>query len=88
MLDRVNDQDADLEALEEFCRGLDADVVLLHFNRADGIPFAPSTLGRMIVWSAELHSRGISVRINTPRGADINAGCGQLARIASRNVRP
>jgi len=85
MLDHVNDQDEDFVALAEFCRGLKARVIFLNFNRADGIPFAPSAFGRMLVWSADLHQRGIPVSINKPRGADINAGCGQLAEKASRS---
>jgi 23S rRNA (adenine2503-C2)-methyltransferase len=87
MLDGVNDQDADFEALEEFCRGLDVNVVFLNFNRADGIPFAPSTFGRMFMWSAEFNRRGISARINKPRGADINGGCGQLAGTVLHKMR-
>ena len=79
MLDHVNDQDADFAALEEFCRGLNVRVILLRFNRADGIPFAPSAFGRMLVWGVDLNKRGIPARINRPRGADVNAGCGQLA---------
>ena len=85
MLDGVNDQDADFEALEEFCRGLDARVVLMNFNRAEGISFAPSAFGRMFMWIAELNMRGIPVRINKSRGADINGGCGQLAEKAPRS---
>ena len=85
MLDGVNDQDADFEALEEFCHGLDARVVLMNFNRAEGISFAPSAFGRMFMWIAELNMRGIPVRINKSRGADINGGCGQLAEKAPRS---
>ena len=79
MLDGINDQDEDFEAIEQFCRGLDAHVSLLRFNRADGIPFAPSAFGRMLVWSAELNQHGIPASINKPRGADVDAACGQLA---------
>ena len=87
MLDHVNDQDEDFEALEEFCHGLHVRVVLLSFNRADGIPFAPSALGRMLVWGAQLKQHGFPVIINKPRGTDIDAGCGQLARAMSHNTR-
>jgi len=87
MLDSVNDQDADFEALAEFCRGLDARVVLMHFNRTDDVPFAPSAFGRMFMWCIELNKRGIPVRINESRGADVNAGCGQLAGTMSRKMQ-
>ena len=79
MLDGVNDADEDLDALEAFCRGLDVFVSLLHFNRIDGIPFSPSTFGRMALWRLELRRRGIEARLNKPRGTDIAAACGQLA---------
>ena len=87
MLDGVNDQDADFEALEEFCRGLDAHVVLMNFNRTDDVPFAPSAFGRMFMWCIELNKRGIPVRINKPRGVDVNGGCGQLAGTMSRKMQ-
>ena len=87
MLDGVNDQDADFEALEEFCRGLDARVVLMNFNRTDDVPFAPSAFGRMFMWCIELNKRGIPVRINKPRGVDVNGGCGQLAGTMSRKMQ-
>lgn len=84
MLDGVNDQDADFEALEEFCRGLDAHVHLLRFNHSDGVPFAPSAFKRTLAWGVMLDQHGIPTTINKPRGADINAACGQLAEAASR----
>ncbi len=87
MLDRVNDRDADFEALEEFCRELDARVILMHFNRADDVPFAPSAFGRMFMWCIELNKRGIPVLINEPRGADVNGGCGQLAGTMLRRTQ-
>ena len=79
MLDGVNDADTDLDALAAFCEGLDARVSLLRFNCVEGIPFAPSAYGKAMLWSLELTKRGIDASINVPRGADVDAACGQLA---------
>ena len=78
MLGGVNDGSEDLEALAAFCGGLDAHVLLLRFNRVEGIPFEPSTYGASVLWSMELNHRGIPASVNRPRGADIHAACGQL----------
>ena len=78
MLDGINDGDDDLEALEAFCEGLDAQVCLLRYNRTEGTPFEPSPYGKAVLWSMELNRSGIPAGINKPRGADIDAACGQL----------
>ena len=78
LLDGVNDSEDDLRALQDFCRGLDAMVVLLHFNRVEGIPFAPSSSWTTSFWSLALNREGIPTTVNSPRGADISAACGQL----------
>lgn len=79
MLNGVNDGDKDLEALATFCEGLDVYVTLLHYNLVDGIPFTPSTFGKMTLWMLDLRQRGLAAGMNKPRGADIDATCGQLA---------
>lgn len=79
MLDEVNDSDADLEALAAFCGGLDVRVSLLRYNSVEGVPFAPSSFGKMALWQLALCKRGIETSINKPRGGDISAACGQLA---------
>ena len=79
MLEGVNDADRDLDALVAFCEGLDVRVSLLQFNTVEGMAFAPSSYGRMLLWSLALRERGIDASVNVPRGADISAACGQLA---------
>ena len=78
LLDGVNDSEDDLRALQDYCRGLDAMVKLLHFNCVEGIPFAPSSSWTMAFWSLALNRDGIPTTANNPRGADISAACGQL----------
>ena len=56
---------------------------LLRFNQVKGIPYSPSTIGRMALWSMELNRHGFSAAVNKPRGADIAAACGQLTNRTS-----
>ena len=78
MLNGVNDSEDDLHALQDFCRGLDVMVVLLHFNHVEGIPFEQSPATTKVFWSIALNREGIRTIINHTRGTDISAACGQL----------
>ena len=83
MLNGVNDGDEDLEALAAFCQGLNAHVSLLQYNAIEDAPFSPSPFGKLALWYLALNQQGIKTSINHPRGADIDAACGQLANHVS-----
>ena len=78
MLGGVNDSVAELHALVEFCRGLDARIVLLHYNADEGMEFKPSTFGTTVYWSLYLRQQGFRVLVIQPLGTDVHAGCGML----------
>ena len=78
MLGGVNDSVDELHALVEFCRGLDARIVLLHYNPVEGMEFKPSTFGTTVYWSLYLRQQGFRVIVNQPLGTDVHAGCGML----------
>ena len=79
LIDGVNDTDAEIERLIEFCRGL-----LVHVNL---IPVNPVSTGssyrrphqeRARNVAERLSGAGVGVSIRAERGADIDAACGQL----------
>lgn len=80
MIHGVNDTDAELDALCDFCRGTLAHVNLIQLNEVPGSPFAPSTEERANQFVQRLGSVGVAATIRNPRGADIGAACGQLSQ--------
>ena len=76
----INDTDAELEALCDFCAGTLAHVNLIPLNEVDGSPFRPSAPGRAEEFVARLGRVGVEATIRNSRGADIDAACGQLSQ--------
>ena len=52
---------------------------MLQYNRIASIPYEPCGFGAAVLWRTELAHKGLMVSINSPRGTDIDTGCGQLA---------
>lgn len=73
----VNDTDAELEALVEFCRGLLVHVNLIPVNPGGG-SFSRSSADRARRFRDRLVATGTEATIRVERGADIDAACGQL----------
>ncbi|MCS6790511.1 MAG: 23S rRNA (adenine(2503)-C(2))-methyltransferase RlmN [Bacteroidia bacterium] len=79
LLEGANDSDEDAEALYDFVQfPLQAKVNLIEYNPVPGLPYRPSP--RMQHFQRYLLKRGLIATIRRSRGADIAAGCGQLAR--------
>lgn len=81
LLEDVNDSDRELDALIEFCEGLNVHVNLLHYNPIDDVDggfFSASPESVFNQWSKVLASNGINTTIRKSRGSDISAACGQL----------
>ena len=75
----VNDQQADIDALVEFCRFAPSKVNLIEYNAIGDDAFrqaAPEVIDRYI---HVLERHGITVTVRRSRGKDIDAACGQLA---------
>ncbi|GIV23967.1 MAG: 23S rRNA (adenine(2503)-C(2))-methyltransferase RlmN [Bacteroidia bacterium] len=74
-----NDGPEDAEALRAFIAPpLQAKVNLIVYNPVPGLPFRPSP--RLKAFQQALLRMGIITTIRYSRGADVAAGCGQLAR--------
>jgi 23S rRNA (adenine2503-C2)-methyltransferase len=81
LLDGINDTDADLAALIDYCRDLDVHLNLIPFNPiADASWLRPSTSARQRAFAAALKAAGFTVTTRFSLGKDIAAACGQLVR--------
>lgn len=78
LLKDLNDDEAHLAALKEFCRGLLCHVNILPFNEVAGSPFHPATSKVRARWVASLEAAGVETTVRDSRGSDIEGACGQL----------
>lgn len=81
----VNDTDAELQALSDFCEGTLAHVNLIQLNEVKGSKFHPSTPARAEDFVRRLANVGVEATIRNSRGADIDAACGQLKQLTARH---
>ena len=83
----VNDTDAELQALCDFCEGTLAHVNLIQLNEVEGSKFRPSTDLRAQDFVRRLASVGVEATVRNSRGSDIDAACGQLRqRVIGRST--
>jgi 23S rRNA (adenine2503-C2)-methyltransferase len=81
LLEGVNDTDADLAALIEYCRGLDVHLNVIPFNPIEQAAWLrPSTTARQRMFAGALKAAGYTVTTRFSLGKDIAAACGQLVR--------
>lgn len=78
MIRGVNDDDASLDALVDFCAGTLCHVNLIALNHLPGSKLEPSDPARLDAFVKRLSSVGVETTIRQSRGADIDAACGQL----------
>ena len=82
MLAGVNDSDADVDRLPALLAGLNAHVNLIPHNPFPGNALRASSPETVVRFRDRLHGHGVLALVRTPRGQDIAAACGQLARRA------
>jgi 23S rRNA (adenine2503-C2)-methyltransferase len=75
----VNDATEDARALARLVAGLPCKVNLIPMNAHPDSPHGPPAPEACSRFAGELAGRGITVTLRRPRGADIDAACGQLA---------
>ena len=87
MLDGVNDSDEQARQLANLLNRhcLRAKVNLIPHNRADPLPYAPSSPDQVERFKAILEAKAIHTYVRRPRGRDIYAACGQLAARRENN---
>ena len=81
-----NDDAATARELAERLQGLKCHVNLIPLNPTNGFDGQPSSLPDADKFIDVLGRRGIPATVRVRRGIDIDAGCGQLADAASKEV--
>jgi 23S rRNA (adenine2503-C2)-methyltransferase len=82
LADGVNDTEAELAALIEFCRGMLVHVNLIPVNPVAGAGLARSSRERAVRFRDALMRAGTEASVRVERGTDIDAACGQLRQRA------
>ena len=80
LLRGLNDDLGEARRLARLLSGLRAKINLIPWNGGNGLPFAPPAMRRVQAFQACLTAAGLPAWIRHPRGQDIFAACGQLAR--------
>ena len=75
----INDTDADISALVEFCKKTPSKVNLIQYNNIDDPNFVQAPAHVLNKYIKTLESHKIKATIRKSRGEDIDAACGQLA---------
>jgi len=78
LIEGVNDAPAQADALAQLLRGLLCHVNLIPVNPVPELPYRPSPHESIVAFEQRLRERGINATLRVSRGADIQAGCGQL----------
>ncbi len=81
MFKGLNSSLSDASKLIEFARELPVKVNFIQYNPVTGLDFAPAPKGDVYKFQAYLLQNQITATIRESRGQDINAACGQLAKI-------
>lgn len=74
-----NDSLEDARRLARLVRGLPSKINLIPMNPHEDAPYQPPDDAVVEAFAAELVRHGLTVTVRRPRGADIDAACGQLA---------
>ncbi len=78
LFEGINDAPADAAQLAELLRGMNCAVNLIIGNPTAGSGFSSSSTTRALAFQKQLFAGGVFNTIRVSRGADIEAGCGQL----------
>lgn len=85
MIEGVNDSNAELSKLKEFCSGLHCHVNLIPINAVPDSVFQPSDQETIETWLREIQKHGTEVTLRDSRGSDIDGACGQLKNTYRKN---
>lgn len=80
MIAGVNDSLGQADTLATLLQHLLCHVNLIPINPVPELPYQPSSPEAILAFERRLRERGINATLRSSRGADIQAGCGQLRR--------
>lgn len=78
LIDGVNDDYGEAEALIEIGRRLHVHINCIPYNRVEGLDWKRPSIARQDAFVRKLRASGLSVTIRREKGHDIAAACGQL----------
>ncbi|MCL1885761.1 MAG: 23S rRNA (adenine(2503)-C(2))-methyltransferase RlmN, partial [Dehalococcoidia bacterium] len=78
MFSGINDSTVHADALLKLLQGFPCAVNLILGNTTDSLDYKPSSREQALVFQKRLIAGGVRVMLRVSRGADIDAGCGQL----------
>jgi 23S rRNA (adenine2503-C2)-methyltransferase len=84
MFDGINDSDDDADRLVGLLAGINARVNLIPHNPIGESPLRASPRQRIESFHQRVAAAGLRCMVRWPRGQDIAAACGQLARVRAR----
>jgi 23S rRNA (adenine2503-C2)-methyltransferase len=79
LIHKVNDSDAELEALLAFCQGILCHVNLIPLNLVQHSAWQAPPRTRALAFEQALQKAHVEASLRSSRGADIAGACGQLA---------
>ncbi len=80
LIDGINDSPTQADTLASLLQNLLCHVNLIPINPVPELPYRPATHEAILAFERRLRERGINATLRISRGADIQAGCGQLRR--------
>jgi len=87
LLQGVNDDDGEVEALARLLQGRYAMLNLIPYNAVEGLPYRRPDWEAAVRMARQLNARGILTTLRRSAGQDVEGGCGQLRARAVR-ARP
>jgi 23S rRNA (adenine2503-C2)-methyltransferase len=87
MFDAINDSDDDAGRLVELLAGINARVNLIPHNPIGASELRASPVPRIDAFHRLVNAAGLRCMVRWPRGQDIAAACGQLARVRANRPR-
>lgn len=89
LLEGINDNDAELDAIVRLLRGKYAVMNMIPYNSVDGAAFRRPSDERALTIARSLNARGVLTKLRQSAGQDVDGGCGQLrARGSSIQSKP
>jgi 23S rRNA (adenine2503-C2)-methyltransferase len=87
LMDGVNDALSDAQQLARLLRGLPSKLNVIPMNAHPDAPYRAPSEAVLTRFAGELARLGVTVTVRRPRGADIDAACGQLAARGAGDAR-
>lgn len=78
LIDGLNDQESDVDALCELLNRKESKINLIPFNEYPGSDYKKPSKERILWFMSELNNRGYTCTVRQTKGDDILAACGQL----------